>query len=186
MSSALRKLRLSGLSQTLEMRAQEGCPNTLPQPSICVEYLEAAAATQRKGSETPVAERLNMKLSEYFENSKGIGVLATTDLAGQVNQAIYAKPLFLDKNDDGTCSFVMANRLTHNNVGHNPSASYLFIEEGNEYVGKRLSLVVIEEEVTPEKIKALRRCTALGISEEDSKYLVHCHIEGVRPLIGNE
>ena len=35
-----------------------------------------------------------MKLSEYFENAKGIGVLATTDLAGQVNQAIYAKPLF--------------------------------------------------------------------------------------------
>ena len=57
-----------------------------------------------------------------FEKAKGTGVLATTDLSGQVNQAIYAKPLFLDK-DDGTCSFVMANRLTHDNVGHNPSAS---------------------------------------------------------------
>ena len=58
-------------------------PNALPQHGICVECLEAAAATQRKGSKTPVAERLNMKLSEYFENSKGIGVLATTDLAGK-------------------------------------------------------------------------------------------------------
>ncbi len=38
-----------------------------------------------------------MKLSDYFENSKGIGVLATTDLAGQVNQAIYAKPMFLEQ-----------------------------------------------------------------------------------------
>ncbi len=127
-----------------------------------------------------------MKLSEYFENAKGIGVLATTDLAGQVNQAIYAKPLFLNKDDDATCSFVMANRLTHDNVEHNPSAAYLFIEEGEGYAGKRLSLVVIEEETTPEKIKAIRRCTALGLSEEDSKYLVHFHIEGVRPLIGNE
>jgi hypothetical protein len=133
-----------------------------------------------------LTERLNMELREYFENAKGIGVLATTDLAGQVNQAIYAKPLFLKKDDDGTCSFVMANRLTHDNVGHNPSASYLFIEDGESYAGKRLSLVVIEEETTPEKIKALRRCTALGISEEDSKYLVHFHIEGVRLLIGNE
>ena len=35
-----------------------------------------------------------MTLSEYFEQAKGIGVLATTDAAGQVNQAIYAKPLF--------------------------------------------------------------------------------------------
>jgi hypothetical protein len=127
-----------------------------------------------------------MKLREYFEQAKGIGILATTDFAGQVNQAIYAKPLFLDEDDDGTCSFVMANRLTHDNVKHNPSASYLFIEQGEGYVGKRLSLVVIEEESTPEKIKAIRRCTALGLSEEDSKYLVHFHIEGVRPLIGNE
>ena len=71
-----------------------------------------------------------MKLSEYFENAKGIGVLATTDMSGQVNQAIYAKPLFLEKDDDGTCSFVMADRLTHDNVGHNPSAAYLFIEQG--------------------------------------------------------
>ncbi|MGD0900348.1 MAG: hypothetical protein ABR915_21155 [Thermoguttaceae bacterium] len=127
-----------------------------------------------------------MNLSEYFEQAKGVGVLATTDLAGQVNQAIYAKPLFLEKDDDTTCSFVMANRLTHDNVGHNPSASYLFIEQGEDYTGKRLSLVVIGEETAPEKIKALRRCTALGISEEDSKYLVHFHIEGVRPLLGNQ
>ena len=92
-----------------------------------------------------------MKLSEYFENAKGIGVLATTDLSGQVNQAIYAKPLFLEKDDDGTCSFVMANRLTHDNVGHNPSASYLFIEQGEGYVGKRLSLMVLGEESTPRR-----------------------------------
>jgi hypothetical protein len=126
-----------------------------------------------------------MTLSEYFENTKGIGVLATTDLSGQVNQAIYAKPLFLEKDDDATCSFIMANRLTHDNVGHNPSAAYLFIEQGEGYVGKRLSLVIIDEETDLDKIKAIRRRTALEISEEDSKFLVHFHIEGVRPLIGN-
>jgi len=127
-----------------------------------------------------------MKLSEYFEKANGIGVFATTDMSGQVNQAIYAKPLFLEKDDDGTCSFVMANRLTHDNVGHNPSASYLFIEKGEGYVGKRLSLIVIEEETDPEKIKAIRRRTVPAISEAESKYLVHFRIEGVRPLIGNE
>jgi hypothetical protein len=127
-----------------------------------------------------------MRLSEYFDNAKGIGVLATTDLAGQVNQAIYAKPQFLDKDDDETCSFIMANRLTHDNVGHNPSAAYLFIEDGGGYVGKRLSLTVMGEETDVEKIKAIRRRSAPPISEEESKYLVQFHIEGVRPLIGNE
>jgi hypothetical protein len=126
-----------------------------------------------------------MTLSEYFKTANGIGVLATTDMSGQVNQAIYAKPLFLEKDDDGTCSFIMANRLTHDNVGHNPSASYLFIEQGEGNVGKRLSLVVIDEETDPEKIEPLCHCTAPEISEAESKYLVHFHIEGVRPLIGN-
>ena len=126
-----------------------------------------------------------MTLSEYFEKAKGFGVLATTDAAAQVNQAIYAKPMFLNKDDDATCSFVMANRLTHDNVEHNPSASYLFIEEGKEFVGKRLSLVVLDEEADPAEIMTLRRRNDLPLSDEECKYLVHFHIEGVCRLIGN-
>jgi hypothetical protein len=127
-----------------------------------------------------------MKLSDYFEQAKGVGVLATTDAAGQVNQALYAKPYFLDKDDDQTCSFIMARRLSHDNVWRNPSAAYLFIEEGKDFLGKRLSLTVIAEDTDAEKIKEVRRRFAPPISEEESKYLVHFHIEGVRPLLGNE
>ncbi len=127
-----------------------------------------------------------MTLSEYFEQAKGVGVLATTDASGQVNQAIYARPHFLDKDDDGTCSFIMSDRLSHDNVKHNPSAAYLFIEEGEGYAGKRLSLTLIGEDTDPAKIQAFRRRKVPSISEEESKYLVHFHIEGVRPLIGNE
>jgi hypothetical protein len=128
----------------------------------------------------------SLKLSEYFEKTQGIGVLATTDASGQVNQAIYSRPHFPDEEDDETCSFIMSNRLSHDNVGHNPSASYLFIERGEGYVGKRLSLTVIEEETDPEKIKAVRHRNIPTISEEEGKYLVHFHIDGVRSLIGNE
>jgi hypothetical protein len=60
------------------------------------------------------------------------------------------------------------------------------MEEGEDYAGKRLSLTVIAEETDPEKIREVRRRYAPPISEEESKYLVHFHIEGVRPLIGNE
>jgi hypothetical protein len=126
-----------------------------------------------------------MKLREYFEKGKGIGVLATTDASGQVNQALYAKPHFLNKDDDSTCSFIMTQRLSHDNVLANPSASYLFIEEGEDYVGKRLSLKVIAEESDPEAIRAVRRRVAPAISEEESRYLVHFRIEGVRPLVGS-
>jgi hypothetical protein len=134
-----------------------------------------------------LSERDNMTLGEYFKNTGGFGVLATTDAAAQVDQAIYSKPLFLDKDDDGTCSFIMSNRLTHDNVEHNPSASYLFIEDGGGFVGKRLSLVIVGEETDSEKIKAIRDRTEMNLplSGEECKYLVHFHIEGVRPLCGN-
>ena len=128
----------------------------------------------------------SMKLSEYFEKTQGIGVLATTDASGQVNQAIYGRPHFTEDDDDESCSFIMSNRLSHDNVAHNPSASYLFIEEGNGYVGKRLSLTFLGEETDPEKIKAIRHRNIPTISQEEGKYLVQFHIEGVRSLIGNE
>ena len=127
-----------------------------------------------------------MRLSAYFKQAKGFGVLATTDAAGQVNQAIYTKPLFLAEGDDTTCSFIMSNRLTHDNVKHNPSAAYLFLEENKSFAGKRLSLVVGEQEADIDKIKAIRTRNALPIDDADCNYLVHFHIAGVRPLIGNE
>jgi hypothetical protein len=126
-----------------------------------------------------------MNLSKYFEDAKGFGVLATTDASGQVNQAIYAKPCFLDEDDDTTCSFVMANRLSHDNLLHNPSAAYLFIEQGSGFAGKRLSLTAIGDETDPEKIETVRRRCTPPIRDAESKFLVHFHIEGVRPLIGN-
>ena len=103
-----------------------------------------------------------------------------------MNQALYAKPYFLDKDDNTTCSFIMTRRLSHENVWRNPSAAYLFTEEGEGYAGKRLSLTLIAEETDPENIREVRRRFAAPISEEESKYLVHFHIEGVRPLLGNE
>lgn len=133
-----------------------------------------------------IGERGKMTLREYFENARGFGVLATTDAAAQVDQAIYTKPVFLDKDDDGTCSFIMSNRLTHDNVEHNPSASYLFIEDGGGFVGKRLSLVIIDEETDSEKIEAICRRIELPMRKQNCKYLVHFHIEGVRSLCDNE
>ena len=95
-----------------------------------------------------------MKLSEYFEKAKGVGVLATADAEGNVNTAIYARPHFLDPSDDSTLAFIMSDRLCHANVQANPHASYLFMEEADEYVGNRLTLTKIKEDTDQEKIQA--------------------------------
>ena len=75
------------------------------------------------------------KLQEYFESSKGFGVLATADSNGKVDAAIYSRPHFLEEE---TVAFIMRDRLTHHNLQSNPSATFLFVEEGTGYQGKRL------------------------------------------------
>jgi hypothetical protein len=132
-------------------------------------------------------ERTRVKLNEYFERTKGVGVLATADAGGKVNTAIYARPHFLDPDDENTIVFIMGDRLSHANVQANPNASYLFMEEGEGYVGKRLSLTKTEEETDPKKIQAVRRRNLPGECEDGkTRFLVHFRIDAIRPLIGNE
>jgi hypothetical protein len=128
-----------------------------------------------------------MKLSAYFENAKGTGVLTTTDADGKVNVAIYARPHFLDANDDETIAFIMADRLSHANVQANPHAAYLFMEEGKGYAGKRLTLRRAREEADPEKIQSVRRRQLPSECEESTtQFLVYFRVDSVRPLIGTD
>ena len=128
-----------------------------------------------------------MNLRDYFENTKGVGVLATADADGKVNAAVYARPHFLNPEDDNTATFIMNERLSYANVQANPNAAYLFVEEGDEYVGKRLTLTKTGEEHDQETIKSLRR---RKLPDEcyvgKTQHLVHFRIDGVRPLIGTE
>ena len=125
-----------------------------------------------------------MDLSEYFENTKGLGVLATADAQGHVDAALYARP---HVEDEETVAFIMADRLTHHYLQSNPHAAYLFREHGGAPVGKRLFLTKIREETDPERIAALRRRTPPACeegSEGATRFLVHFHIDRVLPLIG--
>jgi hypothetical protein len=57
-----------------------------------------------------------MDLKEYFENTKGVGVLATADGDGKVDAAVYARPHFTE---DGTLAVIMRDRLSHLNLQSN-------------------------------------------------------------------
>jgi hypothetical protein len=126
-----------------------------------------------------------MKLSEYFENAKGKGVLATSDSTGNVNVAVYARPHFMDEE---TVAFIMAERRSHENLKSNSHAAYLFMEHGDKFVGKRLILIRLGEEKNSELIDTLRRRYHYIPHDEyykENKYLVTFRIEKVLPLIGS-
>nr|WP_321465352.1 pyridoxamine 5'-phosphate oxidase family protein [uncultured Desulfobulbus sp.] len=121
-------------------------------------------------------------LQEYFETAKGLGVLATADSAGKVDAAIYSRPHFLE---EGTMTFIMRDRLTHHNLQSNPSATFLFIEEGKGYHGKRLFLKKVREENNPELIRKIKRRTFTD-DNVTLAFLVYFTLEKELPLIGDK
>jgi len=125
-----------------------------------------------------------MELKDYFEGTKGTGVLATADDKGNVNAAIYARPHFPDPENKETVAFIMAEGLSHSNVQFNSSVSYLFIEDGPGYKGRRLTLTKVSEEIDPDKIAAVRRHSpTCDWHDEGPRYLVYFHVDGERPLV---
>jgi hypothetical protein len=124
---------------------------------------------------------ITMKLNEYFDHKKGLGVLSTADESGKVDAAIYARPHFME---DGTLAFIMRDRLSHHNLQSNPHATYLFKEEGPGYKGKRLFLTKVHEEKNTEQLESLRRRKSAYGNGED-RFLVFFKLDQELPLVGD-
>jgi hypothetical protein len=125
-----------------------------------------------------------MDLEKYFESKKGLGVLSTADGNGKVNAAVYAHPHFLEQ---GQVAFIMADRLSHANLQSNPSAVYLFKEDGEGYEGKRLYLTKVKESDDKAQIEPLvrrKKCPCLCEEKKDARYfLVSFKVEKELPLV---
>jgi hypothetical protein len=123
-----------------------------------------------------------MDLKEYFNDIKGVGVLATSDADGKVDAAIYARPHFME---DGTLAVIMRDRLTHHNLQSNSHATFLFIENGPGYKGKRLFMTKVREEEETELLHSLRR-RHYPDDKEAAKFLVFFKLDKELPLVGAE
>jgi hypothetical protein len=123
-------------------------------------------------------------LKQYFENTKGFGILSTSSSSGAVNAAVYSRPHVME---DGTLAVVMNDKLSHANVLENPKAHFLFREkDAPGYKGKRISMTMIREEEDTELLFELcRRCE---VSEEEPtkrRFLVFFSVDKELPLIGS-
>jgi hypothetical protein len=121
-----------------------------------------------------------MDLKEYFDDTRGVGVLATADADGKVDAAIYARPHFME---DGTLAVIMRDRLTHHNLQSNSHATFLFIENGPGYKGKRLFMTKVREEEETELLYSLRR-RHYPDDKEEAKFLVFFKLDKELPLVG--
>ncbi|UCG56282.1 MAG: pyridoxamine 5'-phosphate oxidase family protein [Phycisphaerales bacterium] len=125
-----------------------------------------------------------MDLADYFANKQGTGVLATSDSAGNVDVAIYARPYVIGED---TVAFSMTERLSYANVQSNPKAAYLFMERGEGYAGKRLYLTRTGEEKDPQRIEEAKKQHSRTYNPEDThKHFVYFTVDKVRPLVGDD
>ena len=122
-----------------------------------------------------------MNLKNYFESTKGMGVLSTADGEGRVNAAVYARPHVLE---DGNLAFIMRDRLSHHNLQSNPQAAYLFREEGAGYKGLRLHLTKAHEESGTPLVKELCRRCRIDDKPDAVRHLVAFRVDKELPLIG--
>ena len=125
-----------------------------------------------------------MTLEEYFNGVTGKGIMSTADAEGKVDEAIYSTPRI---QEDGTLAFIMRDHLTHHNIGSNPYAAYLFIEDGPHYKGIRLFLKKVREDTDPELIAKMtrRHLTPEQDKAKGPKFLVYFSLEKILPLVGN-
>jgi hypothetical protein len=125
-----------------------------------------------------------MSLAEYFENIKGLGVLATSDTDGNVDIAVYSRPYIIDEN---TIALSMLEKLSYSNIQSNPKAAYMFVEQGEGYAGKRLHLTRTGEEKDEERIKQIRQQHSKAKDyEEKVRHLIYFTVDKIRPLVGDK
>lgn len=126
-----------------------------------------------------------MDLYDYFENTRGLGVLSTADGDGLVNAAVYSRPHIME---DNTAAFIMRDRLTHANLQTNPRAVFLFKADGPGYTGQRLYLEKLSEEQDSPRLQEMKRRSLSPEKdmEKGPKFLVIFKITKVLPLIGTD
>ncbi len=121
-------------------------------------------------------------LREYFQQTKGTGILATANFSGNVDAAVYEEPNFID---DETVAFIMPDHLSHKDLDSNPHAAYLFVESESKGKGTRLYLTKIREEKDSEQICKLLEQKHYAVPGPGNMplFLVYFHIDRMRNLI---
>lgn len=123
-----------------------------------------------------------MNLSNYMDNSRGVGILSTSGINGEVNAAVYARPHVLGED---TVGFIMRDRLSRANLRQNSHAHFLFVEEGGKSRGIRLHLDMVGETDDSEQINEITRKEQLDNNHE-KRYFVTFKVQKVLPLLGSE
>jgi len=125
------------------------------------------------------------KLMEYFNKQPRLGVLSTSNQAGEVDSAYFGSPYMVD---DSTIIVGLGKNKTYANLQENPNACYLIMEPGKsifEWKGVRIYMKMTACDTSGETFTMIRKLVADKAGEAAAGTIyaaVTFSVSGVRPL----
>ncbi len=128
---------------------------------------------------------MSLTLMDYFNRHPRLGVLSTSNKAGEVDAAYFGSPRMMD---ESTVMVALGKNKTLANLQENPHACYLIMEPGKtifEWKGVRLYLKMTACQTSGEAFDAMKKYVTEKAGEAAGKTIyaaVTFAISSVRPL----
>lgn len=128
---------------------------------------------------------MSKSLTEYFNKQPRLGVLSTSNKAGEVDSAYFGSPRMID---DQTVMVALGKNKTLANLQENPNACYMIMEPGEsifEWKGLRIYLKMTKFETSGDNVDLMKKMISEKAGEAAGKMIyaaVTFSIANVRPL----
>lgn len=119
------------------------------------------------------------ELRQYFKETKGSGVLVTSDSQGKVDALVFPKPI-IDEN--GYIVFISQDAVLSKNLKENPRALFVFTEYTKPNKGIRLELVKSHEDYETEIRYSLKH-QEFSKKNSATRFLYFFKLENKLPLL---
>jgi hypothetical protein len=131
-------------------------------------------------------ERMMSKsLMEYFNKEPRLGVLSTSNKAGEIDSAYFGSPRMVDEK---TILVALGKNKTYANLQENPHACYLIMEPGKsivEWKGVRIYLAMTKCETSGDNLAMMKKAVSKLAGEAAAQMMFATAtflVTSVRPL----
>jgi len=128
---------------------------------------------------------MSKSLTEYFNKQPRLGVLSTSNKAGEVDSAYFGSPRMID---DQTVMVALGKNKTLANLQENPNACYMIMEPGKsifEWKGLRIYMKMTKFETSGDNVDLMKKMISEKAGEAAGKMIyaaVTFSVANVRPL----
>ena len=128
---------------------------------------------------------MSKSLMEYFNKQPRLGVLSTSNKAGEVDSAYFGSPSMIN---ESTLVVALGKNKTFANLQENPHACYMIMEPGKsifEWKGLRIYLKMTKCETSGDNVEMMKKIISEKAGEAAGKMIyaaVTFSVSGVRPL----